>query len=102
MAATMEFTTAKRRVKPITFKIDGEDYAFTPPKQAPVLLAFLDGGTEAEETKAAFDWLGQGLPEDQEARIIARLRDPDDDFDLENLRVVLDWIMEQVAGRPTT
>jgi hypothetical protein len=99
----MEFTTAKRREKAITFRIDGDDYAFTPPKQAPLLLDFLSGGTtDTEQTRAAFDWLGEGLPDDQEERLIARLRDPKDDFDLPNLKVILDWLTEQVGGRPTT
>lgn len=99
MAASMEFTTAKRRAKKITFILDGEDFEFAAPKTAPAMLAMFDGTPEA---KATFDWLGEGLPEDQTERLIARLKDPKDDFDVDNLEVIVKWLMEQVSGRPTT
>lgn len=99
MAATMEFKTAKRRAKSITFKIDDDEYTFTPPKMAPALLGMLEGETEM---KATFDWIGQGLAEGEEERLIGRLKDPKDDFDLDNLETITRWLMEQVTGRPTT
>ena len=99
MAASMEFTTAKRRVEPITFKIDGEEFSFAPPKTAPAMFAMFDGSPEA---KVTFDWLGDGLPEEQNDRLIARLKDPKDDFDVQNLEVIVKWLMEKVSGRPTT
>ena len=99
MAASMEFVTAKRRVDPITFKIDGEEYVFTPPKTAPAMFDMFDGTPEA---KATFDWLGDGLAEGQTDRLIARLRNKEDDFDIVNLEPIVKWLMGKVSGRPTT
>lgn len=99
----MEFTTAKRRTKPITFTIDGEEYNFHPPKQAVLILEVLDSdATEVHQAKALFDWLGEGLGEQQADALIGRLRDPADDLDWPDLLAVAQWLQEQVTGRPTT
>lgn len=48
------------------------------------------------------DWLGDGLPENQVARLIERLKDRDDDFDIPTLRDVVQGLVEKVTGNPTT
>lgn len=99
------FTTARRRVKPITFTLDGEDYQFTPPKKAGPVIDLALSGEDPDEmmaTRVAFDWLSRGLPEEQNARIIERLRDPEDDFDVDNLEELLSWLRKRIEGRPTS
>lgn len=98
----MAFTTAKRNAKPIVFTIDGDEYTFTPPKKAEIFLDVIDGGGEISVTKKTFDWLGEGLGEEQTEKVIARLKNPKDDFDIENIEAIIEWLQEKTAGRPTT
>lgn len=103
MAESAEFVTAKRKAKAITFSIDGEDYSFTPPKNAEMVLPVLEatGDQDIAAIKAQLDWLGHGLAEGESERLTARLKDPDDDFDVNNLSDILQYVLKQVAGRPT-
>lgn len=104
MAETAEFTTAKRKAKPITFTLDGDEYTFTPPKTAEMVLPIMEtqGDQDVAALKAQFDWLGNGLPDDQHQRLVSRLKDPEDDLDFDQIENVLGWVTKQVAGRPTT
>jgi hypothetical protein len=95
---TKEFTTATKRRKPIEFTVDGTEYQFTPPKQAGMVLDFLETG---DELGAMMDWVNDGLGEDQAAAIEARLKDPDDDFDFDELTGIARWLVEETSGRPT-
>lgn len=97
------FTTAARRKKPIRFDLDGEAYTFTPPKSAGPLFALLeaDDGDELAGARVQFDWLGAGLADGQSEKLIARLKDPEDDLDVEDLRPIIEWLQEQISGRPT-
>lgn len=101
MAETLAFTSAKRSKKPIKFTLDGDEYSFTPPKQAGMAMPFLDD-SGSNELKVVMDWLGDGLPEDQVARLITRLKDPEDDFDIPTLKDVIKGLVEKVTGNPTT
>jgi hypothetical protein len=103
----LEFDVAVRRAEPITFKLGGDDheYKFTPPKSAVMLmpvLAATDGNMGVNMTKSTFDWLGQGLSESDNEHMIARLRDPEDDLDIDTLSTVVEKLSEKVAARPTT
>jgi hypothetical protein len=102
MAETLSFTTATRNKKPIPFVLDGTTYEFTPPKQTAIFLELMNGGNGAAITKKAFDWLSDGLPEEQNDKLVERLRDPNDDFDLPDLRKILEKLQEAAAGGPTT
>lgn len=99
----LDFQTAKRRKEPIPFVLDGEEYEFTPQKNSllvmPSMGEDLDG---SEELRGIFDWLGAGLPDEQEQRIITRLKDPEDDLDLDMLNKVASALIEEISGRPTT
>lgn len=95
---TKEFTTATKRRKPIEFALDGTNYQFTPPKQATLVLDFLGSG---DEVGALFDWVNEGLGEEQAAAIEDRLKDPDDDFDIKELTDIARWLVEESTGRPT-
>jgi hypothetical protein len=53
-------------------------------------------------TKSTFDWLGQGLSDEDNERVIRRLRDPKDDLDVDTLSTVVERLSEKVAARPTT
>lgn len=103
----LEFKTAKKRAsdraKPITFTLDGDEYTFTPPKAAVLAISAISGDDDpTEQIKGMFDWLGNGMAQDQQDRLLARLRDPDDDLDLEDLSNVFQGLVEAAYGRPTT
>lgn len=101
-----KFTSTKRGKKKVEFSIDDEDYTFTPPKMARLVPDLFDGEDDDEESrggaaKAAMDWLSDGLPDEQAARLKERLTDPDDDFDVPDLTEVTKWLIKQASGRPT-
>jgi hypothetical protein len=95
------FETAKRRLPDyqIEFELDGDKYHFTPPKTTGIWLATFD--SQREQVKAQLDWLGAGLEPDEAERILERLKDPDDDFDLVQALEVTAWLTEEITARPT-
>lgn len=99
----LTFTTPARRTEPTTFTLDGETYEFTPPKTAGMVLDFIgaNGAGEVTAVKSLFDWLGDGLPDEQMEHLTSRLRDPDDDLDIDTLSDVARSLIEAVAARPT-
>lgn len=105
--ADLEFTVAKRRREAVTFKLgDDHVYTFTPPKSAVMMMPLINP-EEGEDTglaitKSTFDWLGDGLSEEDNQRIQARLKDPEDDLDVDTLSEVVAGLSEKVGGRPTT
>lgn len=87
---------------------DDRVYKFNPPKSAVMLMPILEvdngngtGNVGVDMTKATFEWLGQGLSEEDRNRVINRLRDPKDDLDVEHLSNVVQGLSARVAGRPT-
>ena len=100
---SLEFKTAKRRIDPINFTLDGRAMTFIPPKSAVMVLPVIDNA--ADETailRATFDWLGEGLGEDDIAFLLNRLRDKEDDLDIDGLGEIVQGLGEEIAGRPTT
>jgi len=105
-----EFQTATRRNRVIEFMIDADEFHFKPPKRISLVLdsiGMTDGSDEDIDprlapVKSMFDWLGQGLPDEESDRLIQRMRDPHDDLDIDDVADIVKWLMEQVAGRPTS
>lgn len=97
---SLEFTSAKKRWDKLTFTLDGEQYDFTPSKSGGLAAAMMTGDQE-EVVNETFDWLSRGLPDEQTQRIIDKLRDPDDDFDMPDLGELIRGLQEEVSGRPT-
>ncbi len=130
--ADLEFDVAVRRSEPITFKLnkgsptallepgvesenegesraevrglDDHEYVFNPPKTAVMIMPLMNGGDASglSLTRATFDWLGEGLSKEDNARLLARLRDVKDDLDTSTVEKVIEKLTERVAGRPTT
>ena len=100
---TKAFKTKAKHGQVLDFKLDDDLFNFTPPKFAITLLAVVNAGTEdpIAQVRAILNWLSDGLPEEQNARLIARLTDPEDDLDFPDLEGVFEYLMEQVTGRPT-
>lgn len=105
----LDFQPPKREVIKIPFRLapDPHIYHFTAPKIAVALLPVIEGGDDDDDsglgvTASTFDWLGQGLSEEDNKRIVARLQNPEDDLDIDTLGAVVRGLMERVGQRPTT
>lgn len=116
MAKAKTFTSGSRKRDDIPFVIEGEDgsedrYKFTPPKLAGAMMAVLDpessdddgedGDSRVSMTQATWAWLRTGLGPDQYERLVARLRDEDDDLDVPDVIEIVRWLTGKVSGRPT-
>jgi hypothetical protein len=61
MTEPREFTSSVRRDEPLTFKLDGVEYGFRPPKAAVQMMPIYTGSTDVEYMEARFTWLEKGL-----------------------------------------
>lgn len=104
MTPSLEFEVAKRRREPINFHLNDEpdfEYTYIPQKIAGIALAVADND-EQRTMKHTFDWLSDGLPDEQAQHLVDRLEDPEDDLDVEQLGAIIEKLQEQITGRPTT
>jgi hypothetical protein len=104
---TKDFTTAKRERKVVEFTLDDETYTFTAPKQAGLVMSVVQtvgvdkASTDSDAVRDLLNWLGDGLPDEQATRLLARLQDPDDDLDLAQINDIARYLISQVSNRPT-
>lgn len=101
-----EYTTPKREQVVVEFMIDGVKFAWTKPKNASMAMPIIDAepgqDREIANLKALFDWIGNGLPDEQEELLEKRLRDPEDDFDVEDLNAIVEILLEEASAVPPT
>lgn len=102
--APQRFTVPKRPQREVTFELESPDgeletYTAVIPKRSALALSVADGGTST--LSGLLGWLDAALPEEQSARLEARLRDLEDDLDVETLAEVTRWLIEQATARPT-
>ena len=107
MTEPTTFKVAARRREPIPFRLEGSDYLYTfkPPKQASLMMPLMansDDENGLKSSREVFAWLDRGLPEADQEHIRKRLDDDLDDLDFEDLSEVVNSLMEQVSGRPTS
>lgn len=103
--ADLSFKVAIRRKDVITFDLGDDEhvYSFVPPKQADMVLPMLDAdGDDLLAAKAAFSWLDDGMSEEDRAYLTARLKDKEDDLDIDTIEEVVTSLVERVSGHPTT
>lgn len=94
-----KFTTAAKARTAIEFELDEVKYTFTPPKSAAMMMPLLEGSNDdMGVVRAGLDWMKQGLDDEQYAAIVNRLKDPKDDFDLEDFEAITEWLVEQVSN----
>lgn len=61
MTEAREFTSSTRRDEPLTFKLDGKEYGFRPPKAAVQMMPIYTGATDVDYMEARYEWLEKGL-----------------------------------------
>jgi hypothetical protein len=57
--------------------------------------------TESDSVRDLLNWLGEGLGEEQAQVILARLQNPDDDFDLAQINEIARYLLGSSSNRPT-
>lgn len=102
--ADLSFEIAPRRKEAITFTLGGDThkYAFTPPKKAAMITVMMSATSDLEAAKGAFGWLDDGLSTEDRDKIAARLKDPEDDLDIDTIEQVVSALVERTTGRPTS
>lgn len=93
------FSTTPKKRKIIPFEIDGRTLEFTVPKKAIATMGVLDGKMGAYLN---VEWLGAGLSDKDQEYIAARLRDPKDDFDIDEIKKICEGLIAEASDRPTT
>lgn len=113
-----------QRKADIEFELDGEKYYFKPVKQSAQLVQLLqvkgnDPDADMQRVGTLLDWLAAGLDREyykeyqkdpnaqpregsQWKRLLDRLQDPDDELEFETVVDVVNWLMGEVSGNPTT
>lgn len=107
-----EFVTAARQApsalegaEPIEFVVDGETFMAYPPTtgQLAMLVASQAKNREVPDTVAAvIDFLDGILDEHAQVVFRKRLMDRDDPFDFDTVNWIVENLIEEWGGRPTT
>jgi hypothetical protein len=100
-------TQPKRKLPATSITVDGRTLRFQPPDPSGLLLAVADAQSDDEERQAnavvvILDWLGGGLSDEDGKWILTRLRDPLDEFNVEDAMAIVMALIEDITGRPTT
>ena len=98
---SFSYTTKRRERETIVFNIDDDEFHFTPPKTAATTLDLVAAEDDMDRVQIMFDWLGNGLPDEENELLIARLRDNDDGLDMDTLNELVGDLMSTATGRPT-
>lgn len=101
------FETKAREKQVVEFELDGETFRFTPPKRAELIMSVVGTvgldktSSDTDSVRDLMNWLGEGLSEEQAQRIFDRLKDPEDDFDLDQVNEIARYLLGQSSNRPT-
>lgn len=101
------FETKEKEAKVVEFELDGRTLKFTTPKRAGLIASVVNNvgldsrNLDTDSTRDLLNWIGDGLPEEDAEWLLARLTDPEDDFDLEDINEVAKYILGQNSNRPT-
>lgn len=117
--AIKEFTSAVREAEEgdkLSFKVDGRKIVAKKPKQAifaQIALSTRSGTTVGDRLEATYAFFGGKLDEkgNRHGGVISlddwnwmeeRLNDSEDYFDLDVLMEIIEYVVEEFAGNPTT
>lgn len=97
-----QFTTSSKARPLVEFTIDDDTFHFTAPKTSHLLLGLVESdGGGVGNVKALLDWVGAGLPVEENDRLVERMKDPDDAFDVDTLTEVATFLVAEATARPT-
>lgn len=101
------FTTRAKERKVVEFEIDDRQMTFTMPKRSGLIISVVDRigtdvrGADNDSTRDLLNWIGEGLSEEDATWLLDRLKDPDDDYDLEDVNELARYLLGQGTNRPT-
>ena len=107
-----EFTTAVKEAEErevedgdvVEFKVDGypcKAYRPTPSQFAFVVTATSRHTPLMQQIAGVINFIDSVMDEDGSSHLQARLLDRKDDFGIDEVRDILEWLIEQWSGRPT-
>lgn len=102
-----QFETKEKEAKVVEFELDGRALRFTVPKRSGLIASVVNNvgldsrNLDTDSTRDLLNWLGDGLSDEDGQWIFDRLKDPDDDFDLEEINEIAKYILGQTSNRPT-
>jgi hypothetical protein len=103
-----EFRTAVKNANgsndEVPFSLDGHQFVAVRPKEWVMLetaAVQADGVPPGEQAAAVIGFVKSVFAEPGRTTILARLRDPADELDVEDMRPIIEWLTEEWAGRPT-
>jgi hypothetical protein len=102
-----QFVTAEKERKIVEFDIDDRHIVFQVPKKSGLIASVVNSvgldsrNLDTDSTRDLLNWLGEGMTEDDSKWLLARLVDPDDDYDLEDINEMAKYILGQTSNRPT-
>lgn len=102
-----QFTTKEKEQKEVDFELDGRQIHFVVPKRSGLIMSVVNNvglngrNLDTDSTRDLLNWLGEGMSEEDAEWILGRLKDPDDDFDLEDINDIAKHLLGQGSNRPT-
>ena len=102
-----QFVTQQKEQKIVEFDIDDRQIVFQVPKKSGLIASVANSvglhsrNLDTDSTRDLLNWLGEGMTEDDSKWLLARLVDPDDDYDLEDINEMAKYILGQTSNRPT-
>lgn len=102
-----QFTTEKKTSddRPVeTFELDGTTLSARKPKTFAYLgLIAANDGEGAAAAQGALTFMEESLIPESREHLLKRLKDPDDDFDIDDLVEILNWVVDVFTEdeRPT-
>lgn len=103
----LEVPVKARDRKTVPFRLGSNPrvYNFHPPKFAVMMLPVMEGGGvagNAQQMSALLEWLGAGLTAEENQHILDRLKDPEDDLDIDALDEIVQALVGKAGGRPSS
>jgi hypothetical protein len=105
--ALKSFSTPRSRTdreKVVEFDLDGTLLTARRPKTATflALAEFSDGGNGWDQMHAVRTFMEESLEPESRTHVQDRLADPDDEFDLEDIVPIVNWMVTEFSTRPTS
>lgn len=97
--------------EPINLKLVGKEYRVFPPKTIQSLLLAQAGrgskkdGSDSDPMKMYDEvkkWITMAFGRKEAPKVIARMEDPNDELDLDHIMELMEKLMEQSTGNPTS
>lgn len=90
----------------ITVKLVGVEYQMTPPKSALALKLATKAKSIGEDPEKMMDllsdWMDQGFTKPVAKKIMARMDDPEDEFDFQHIMELMKAVIERASANPTS